>query len=84
MNTYVEFIPGTSQSHSMEYQRIISMREALDYEIRSSWWASWISWNWGRKLAGKYFAWKIKTGYNRYKESKEIEIFIKTKSWTPT
>lgn len=42
----------------------------LDYEIRSSWWASLISWEWGQNLAGKYFAWKAIRKYTRYKKSK--------------
>jgi hypothetical protein len=37
-----------------------SLSVFLDYEIRSSWWASWIGWNWGQELSGSYFAWKVK------------------------
>lgn len=46
----------------------------LDYEIRSSWWASWIGWDWGQELSGKYFAWKVKRKYARYKHSKMIQM----------
>lgn len=49
----------------------INISDFLDYEIRSSWWASWIGCEWGQRLAGKYFAWKVKRKYVRYKESKE-------------
>jgi hypothetical protein len=49
----------------------------LDYEIRSSWWASCIFWNWGQKLSGKYFSWKTSRKYARYKESKAWEEWIK-------
>ncbi len=49
----------------------------LDYEIRSSWWASWIGWNWGQELSGKYFAWKTIRKYARYKQSKVWEQRIK-------
>lgn len=49
----------------------------LDYEIRSSWWASWIGWNWGQELSGKYFAWKTSRKYARYKQSKMWEQRIK-------
>ncbi len=52
----------------------------LDYEIRSSWWASWIGWNWGQELAGKYFAWKVKRKYARYNQSKAWEQRIKNLS----
>lgn len=47
-----------------------SLAVLLDYEIRSSWWASLISWDWGQKLSAKYFAWKVKRKYVRYKQSK--------------
>jgi len=54
-----------------------SLSVFLDYEIRSSWWASWISWNWGQELSGKYFAWKTSKKYARYKQSKMWEQRIK-------
>jgi hypothetical protein len=54
-----------------------SLSVFLDYEIRSSWWASWIGWNWGQKLSGKYFAWKTSRKYARYKQSKVWEQRIK-------
>ena len=50
-----------------------SLSVLLDYEIRSSWWASWIGWNWGQELSGKYFAWKTSRKYARYKQSKMWE-----------
>jgi hypothetical protein len=49
----------------------------LDYEIRSSWWASCIGWDWGQELSGKYFAWKTSRKYARYKQSKVWEQRIK-------
>jgi hypothetical protein len=52
--------------HSLEG----SIHYFLDYEIRSSWWASWIGWNWLQELSGKYFAWKVKRKYARYEQSK--------------
>jgi hypothetical protein len=54
-----------------------SLSVFLDYEIRSSWWASWIGWNWGQELSGKYFAWKTSIKYARYKQSKMWEQRIK-------
>lgn len=56
----------------------LSIQDVLDYEIRSSWWASWIGWNWGQELAGKYFAWKTTKKYARYNYSKIIEKKINT------
>jgi hypothetical protein len=54
-----------------------SLSVFLDYEIRSSWWASWIGWNWGQELSGKYIAWKTSRKYARYKRSKMWERRIK-------
>ena len=45
-------------------------KDILDYEIRSSWWASWIFWGWGQSLAAKYYAWKVNLKWKRYVESK--------------
>ena len=49
----------------------------VDYEVRSSWWASLISWDWAQELSSLYFAWKVKRKYNRYKKSKRIEKLLK-------
>lgn len=51
----------------------IPMEMIIDYEIRSSWWACWIGWDWGQALSGKYFAWKTRQKYARYKTSKMWE-----------
>ncbi len=54
-----------------------SLHVFIEYEIRSSWWASWIGWDWGQELSGKYFAWKTSRKYARYKQSKALEQRIK-------
>lgn len=54
-----------------------SLKAFLDYEIRSSWWASLVSWDWMQKITGKYFAWKTKRKYERYSRSKKWELFLK-------
>lgn len=48
---------------------LANMSDILDYEIRSSWWACWIWWDWGQNLAGTYFAWKVNRKYKKYAES---------------
>ena len=58
-------------------KREIEMMEALDYELRSSWWASLIFWDWGQEMAGSYFAWKVKRKHRRYIQSKTFEAKIK-------
>jgi hypothetical protein len=50
-------------------EKTMEKKDFLDYEIRSSFWACWISWGWAQKLAGKYFAWKTRIKYKRYEES---------------
>ena len=49
----------------------LSMQEVLYYEIHSHWLASWIGFEWGQNLMGKYFAWKVRRKYNRYLVSLE-------------
>ena len=44
----------------------LARTQILDYEIRSSWWAKYILWNWLLKLTGIYFAVKVKRKYSRY------------------
>ena len=40
--------------------------DVLAYEVNSSFFASLIWWEWGQDIASRYFAWKVKTKYNRY------------------
>lgn len=58
----------------MEENKKVELNDTLmlfiDYEIRSSWWASFIWWKWGQDLAGSYFASKVRRKYNRYLTSK--------------
>ena len=38
----------------------------LQYEIRSSWWASLVSWNWAQNIAACWFARKVRVKFGRY------------------
>jgi len=58
----------------------IPMSVFLDYELRSSLWASWIGWDWAQNISAKYFVWKVLRKYARYKRSKYIEQAIKQNS----
>ena len=42
------------------------MQDILNYEVHSNRFASWIGFEWGQNLMGKYFAWKVRRKYNRY------------------
>lgn len=63
----------TSEGTLIERAKEITLRQALDYEIRSSWWASFISGAFGQHLAGKYFSNKVSRKHRRYLKSKENE-----------
>lgn len=59
--------------------RLLEMKFFLDYEVRSSWFASYISFNWLQQLVGRYFAWKVRTKYRRYKKSLADAELLKNK-----
>lgn len=54
----------------MKGESIVSIRVFIEYEVGSSWWASWLRWEWARELAGMYFAWKTARKYSRYLQHK--------------
>ena len=56
---------------------MIKLDDILDYEIRSSKWASCVSNAFLQKLAGKFFVWKSLRKYKRYKKSIELQQLIK-------
>ena len=49
--------------------QIMNIAEVLDYEIRSSWWAPWISYKWAQNLAASYYSYKVSRKFNRYKRN---------------
>jgi len=48
----------------------MTLRDALEYEIRGSWWAELIWFEWGQALSASYFAWKVRRKFSRYEASK--------------
>lgn len=58
---------------------MISRKQCLDYEIHSSKWANKIGNKYLQKIAGTYFAWKVRKKYNRYLISKNEEIEFKNR-----
>lgn len=56
-------------SLSMNPDIPISIREALDYEVRASWWARFAP-PFLHDLTASYFAWKVRRRYNRYRASR--------------
>ena len=78
----LEDLPPKRAEDSIVIRDTITMMQALDYELKSSLWASWISINWMQEISGFYFAWKTKRKYNRYLKSKCFERIIKdSKLW---
>lgn len=57
-------------NHSDSEEKIvdISKEQALLYEIRASWWASWVSNPFLQDLASRYFAWKVRRKFGRYQQ----------------
>lgn len=51
--------------HGVDMRRVV-----LDYEIRSSWWASWIGNEKLQNLAASYFAWKVRRKCGRWEQSR--------------
>jgi hypothetical protein len=47
----------------------MNIETILDYEVRSSFWACYVSSRRLQGLASRYFAWKAKRKYSRYKKS---------------
>lgn len=53
--------------------------DLLDYEIRSSLWACYVSNDYLQKLAVKYFSWKVKKKHKRYLRSLAGRDWVKSK-----
>lgn len=51
----------------------VSVMQALDYEVRASWWMSFVWFSWGHTMVGKYLAWKVRRKHRRYNESWEMQ-----------
>lgn len=52
----------------------ITLKQALDYEIRGHWLASWIWFDWGQELLSRYFVRKVTRKYKRYNQLIKLEI----------
>ena len=52
-------------------QYLPTATQALMYEVHSSLWASWISWEWAQELAAKYYAWKVNRKMRKIKSRQE-------------
>lgn len=64
--------PGAHSRHRVDLRRAI-----LDYEIRSSWWVSWISNERLQNLAASYFGWKVRRKWRRWEQSRRAAEWVK-------
>ena len=68
-NTVISKSPENTQTESQSRRslhRLDMRRLILDYEIRSSWWASFVGFAWAQNLAGSYFGWKVRRKFARW------------------
>ena len=54
-----------------------TLRLFVDYEVRSSWWASFIGWTWLQNIAAWYFAAKTHRKWKRWLASTEAAKRLK-------
>jgi hypothetical protein len=45
---------------------MITIKEANEWEVASTYWAQFVSWKWAQWLAGQYFSWKVRCKYAVY------------------
>lgn len=55
---------------------MLTFREVLEYEVKSSWWAGYISWPWLQALAGWYYGRKVRRKYDRYRRIEQMRLII--------
>lgn len=55
----------------------LTIKQCLDYEVRSHWLVTWIWFDWGQNLMGRYIAWKVLRKYKRYTWTIGMEERIK-------
>lgn len=51
----------------------VSIEEILDYEVRSSWLAQYISQSWLQDVLVSFLLWKVRRKFTRYSASKAFE-----------
>lgn len=54
-------------------EELLTQKQVLDYEVRTSWVSSFIWFDWGQDLMSKYLVRKAERKYKAYLKSKELE-----------
>lgn len=60
--------------------KTIDIETALDYELRSSLWASLLSADWLQRIAARYFAGKVRRKHRRYARSRLAHRYFNGRS----
>jgi len=65
------------------YKHPITIKQATEWEVASTYWTQFVTWEWAQWLCGKYFAWKVRYKYANYqahfdrkKRLKELERLV--------
>lgn len=56
----------------------ITWKQALDYEVRGSWWTPYVGDGWMQNIVSRYFARKVVRRLDRYLKSKNHEELMMT------
>jgi hypothetical protein len=52
------------------------LKEAIEYEVKCSWWVEYISNPYLRRLAGNYYHWKASRKYKQYLKSEVRNLYV--------
>lgn len=50
----------------------------IEYEVKSSWWTKYISFDWMQELAARYFAWKVERKIARLNKNRAIAKILES------
>jgi hypothetical protein len=68
---------SNTKKQRIESMKTLSVKEILDYEVRSHWLASRIGFSWGQDLIARHLANKVRRKHRRYLHSLETQEYIK-------
>lgn len=61
-----EYVKWLEQRVSESDSKTISLNQALEYEVRGTWWATFITWEWMLRLVAKHLSNKTRKKHGRY------------------
>lgn len=72
--------PGERLVPNLTYRRkerpmpLLTLQQAVEYEIAASWWAGWIGCTWLNDATASYFAWKATRKHRHYLKVKQWQM----------